>query len=82
MFYIDSKFSTGEITSENLEKQREDLEYLRHKGYSQIIQIDKENKQLKNLAAEYGIKYKNIELGDTPTEESAVKLLKEIDNGQ
>ena len=80
LFYIDSKFSTGEITSENLEKQREDLEYLRHKGYSQIIQIDKENKQLKNLAAEYGIKYKNIELGDTPTEESAVKLLKEIDN--
>lgn len=80
LFYIDSKFSTGEITSENLEKQREDLEYLRHKGYSQIIQIDKENKQLKNLAAEFGIKYKNIELGDTPTEESAVKLLKEIDN--
>ena len=31
------------------EKQREDLEYLRHKGYSQIIQIDNENKQLKNL---------------------------------
>ena len=80
LFYLDDKFSAGEITSENLKKQREDLEYLRHKGYSQIIQIDNENKQLKNLAAEYGIKYKNIELGDTPTEESAVKLLKEIDN--
>lgn len=80
LFYLDDKFSAGEITSENLKKQREDLEYLRHKGYSQIIQIDNENKQLKNLAAEYGIKYKNIELGDTPTDESTVKLLKEIDN--
>ena len=80
LFYLDDKFSAGEITSENLKKQREDLEYLRHKGYSQIIQIDNENKQLKNLAAEYGIKYKNIEQGDTPTDESTVKLLKEIDN--
>ena len=80
LFYLDDKFSAGERTSENLKKQREDLEYLRHKGYSQIIQIDNENKKLKNLAAEYGIKYKNIELGDTPTDESTVKLLKEIDN--
>ena len=32
------------------------------------------------LAAEYGIKYKTISLGDTPTEESTIALLNEIYN--
>ena len=80
LFYIDENFSAGEISSENKSKQRKDLEFLKNKGFSQIIQIDNEDKQLKELAAEYGIKYKTISLGDTPTEESTIALLNEICN--
>ena len=80
LFYLDPKFSTGEISADDKQKQKEDFEYLKHKGFTQIIQIDNENEKLKNLATKYSIKYKNIEFGDTPTEESTVKLLKEIDN--
>ena len=78
LFYIDSRFTTGEIASFDNDKMRQDIEYLKSRGFSQIVQIDKENADIKNLANQFGIKYKTVELGDTPSYESVVNLLKEI----
>ncbi len=81
LFYLDKNFSAGAISENSTEKMRKDLDYLKHKGFTGIIQIDNENTGLKNLAKEYGIKYTTVELGDTPDEESTLKLLKTVENG-
>lgn len=82
LFYIDKNFSAGSISENDSDKQIEDIRYLVNKGFKEIIQIDGENRQLKTLAEKYGLKYKNIDLGDTPSEESALKLLKEIEKSE
>lgn len=80
LYYLDESFSTGAITENNSKKMQKDLEFLKHKRFTQIIQIDNENPEIKKMAEEMGFKYKNVELGDTPTEESALRLLKAIEN--
>ena len=80
LYYLDSNFSTGAISTGSQKKIREDIEFLKHKGFSRIIQIDEEDPQIKQAAQKSGIKYINIKLGDTPNEESTLKLLREIEN--
>lgn len=81
IYYVDERFSAGAISVKE-DKRKEDLEFLKHKGFTQIIQIDEADEDLRKMADSMGLKYKVIDLGDTPNEESTVKLLKEIDNSE
>ena len=82
LFYLDKNFTAGAISENNSQKQCQDMEYLKNKGFTQIIQIDNENPSIKNLAKEYGIKYKTVKLADTPNEEGTLKLLRAINDGE
>lgn len=78
LYYLDPRFSAGAITTGNNARQTHDIEFLKHKGFTKILQIDEFDENIQKKALAHGLKYECIPLGDTPTEKSTANLLKEI----